>query len=325
MDIRVQPALPLLRRESGTTEVGCYRLGVEYGAAAKEEYTWLASAAPVASSLALSPSSSTCTCTCVLPPRNILQVLDRLPSAHSPHPPPLPYILHPPAITSPWCCVCMPRIVMVPAVHAGGIRQGHGQSMGDDAALGVDGAGAQFAEHGVQLGRCARGGGAYKSAPAPAGGETLRVNEEEVSERMEGVREGVEGTEMVPPRSACGISIDALPFVVLLCLELTVCSRAWEMFAPDTVSIVKVSSRTRSGIVPGEFETSFLSIVNVLLNIPGAHDVHCAKSVAKYFLGGIMKEMMLAIKWIVHKISAFFGIILTFESDGIKAIGHRFF
>ncbi|KAF8531356.1 hypothetical protein JB92DRAFT_3105183 [Gautieria morchelliformis] len=76
----------------------------------------------------------------------------------------------------------MPRIIMVAAV--------------------ADGAGAQIAERGVQLSHHAWGGGAYKSAPAPAGGETLRVNDEEVSERMEGVQEGIEGAEMEPPHSA---------------------------------------------------------------------------------------------------------------------------
>ncbi|KAF8500581.1 hypothetical protein JB92DRAFT_2833894 [Gautieria morchelliformis] len=176
-------------------------------------------------------------------------------------PPPLPYILHQPAITSMQCRVCMPRIVMVPAVHAGALGRGRGQGMGDDTVLAWMGLGPGLRSMVCSL-VVARGRGAYKSAPALAGGETLRVNDEEVSEWTEGAWEGIEGTEMVPPRSAHGISINVLPFAVPLCLELTIHSRAWEMFAPDNQGSGAINSIDNPPT--GEFQ------------------------VAKYFLGGVL-------------------------------------
>ncbi|KAF8508642.1 hypothetical protein JB92DRAFT_2832281 [Gautieria morchelliformis] len=187
------------------------------------------------------------------------------------HPPPARYHLH-----------AVPRMY---AQDRHGPHRACGQGMGDDTALVWMGLGPGLRSM-VCSSVVAWGRGAYKSAPALVGGETLHVNDEEVSEQTEGAWEGVEGAEMAPPCSAHGISIDALPFAVPLmfppfhlpsqhriitpppashlppphnppaphhkkpydhrlrawkyqlfqCLESTIRSRAWEMFAPDNVA-----------------------------------------------------------------------------------------
>ncbi|KAF8493153.1 hypothetical protein JB92DRAFT_2835244 [Gautieria morchelliformis] len=196
------------------------------------------------------------------------------------YPPPARYHLH-----------ALPHVY---AQDRHGPHPARGQGMGDDTALARMGLGPSLRSM-VCSSVVARGRGACKSAPALAGGETLRVNDEEVSERTEGAWEGVEGVEMAaaslctwyidrctaicgptgicmalhtrpvpmfppfhlpsqhriitpPPASHLPPShnppaphhkkpydrpLHAWKYQLFQCLESTVRSRAWEMFAPD--------------------------------------------------------------------------------------------